>query len=84
MAATGDDGRFLLRGANRSVKGVLDVGTLLRSGVDEVTPLDDESAHTGAVDALGKPPRHAFRRGKAVLYVEYDAERQIYVVVKTD
>ena len=84
LAATGEDGRFLLKGANRSAKGVLDVGTLLNAGIDEIATLDDVLVHAGFVDTLGKPPRPAFRRGKAVLYVEYDAERQLYLALKTD
>jgi hypothetical protein len=84
LAATGDDGRFLLKGANRSTMGILDVGTLLNAGIDEITTLDGVSVCAGAVDTLGKPPRPAFRRGKAVLYVEYDAEHQTYLALKTD
>jgi hypothetical protein len=84
LAATGDGGRFLLKGANRSTMGILDVGTLLNAGIDEITTLDGVSVCAGAVDTLGKPPRPAFRRGKAVLYVEYDAEHQTYLALKTD
>jgi hypothetical protein len=60
VAATGNDGRFVLKGASRRALGVLDVGNLLNAGIDEITTLDDVSVYAGVVYTFDKPSRPAF------------------------
>jgi hypothetical protein len=73
LAASGDDGRFVLVGQVRDLTGVVPVETLLHAGIDEVRALDDAPhgvpVREDLVDTLGKL-RPALRGGRVVLFVE--------------
>lgn len=74
LAASGNDGRFILRGRSRELAGQQEIATLLCSGIDEVRLSDGTPLTTGFVD-IQKVPRPALRAGKAVLFVEGDGGR---------
>lgn len=69
LAATGNDGRFILRGRSRELTGLQDVQALLGGGIDEVRCGDGTPVTKGSV-AIRKFPRPALKQGKAVLFVE--------------
>jgi len=73
LAASGDDGRWVLVGRARELTGVLPLEALLQAGIDEVRALDGVPVRQGLVDTLGKL-RPALRGGRVVLFVEAEAE----------
>lgn len=69
LAATGNDGRFVMKGALRTVRGVQSVSALLDAGIDRVSTVDGIPVVDGEV-ALEKFPRPALINGGAVLFVQ--------------
>jgi len=70
LAATGQDGRFLLVGTARDLAGVQCVEAILASGISEVRYPDGTRMEAGLVDTNGKL-RPALRDGRPVLYVKH-------------
>jgi hypothetical protein len=79
LAAARNDGRFLLRGRNRELIGPQPVWALLNAGIDQVMTIDGRVVDDGMV-AIRKSPTPSFVHGKAVLFVEEDADG--YVALK--
>ncbi|BAI60519.1 conserved hypothetical protein [Methanocella paludicola SANAE] len=69
LAASGSDGRFLLRGRNRELIGPQPVWALLSSGIDQVMTIDGRLVNDGMI-AIRKSPTPSFVQGRAVLFVE--------------
>lgn len=69
LASSGDDGRFITRGAIRDLRGTQTVATILASGVDQIMTQEGKIVDEGFV-ALQKFPKPAFIGGKAILFVE--------------
>lgn len=80
LAASGNDGRFVVKGATRSLRGTQTVAAILASGVDQVMTRDGTAIDEGLV-ALKKFPKPAFIVGKAVLFVEPDGDIYRDIVV---
>ena len=68
LAASGEDGRFVLVGTSRELQGVQTVQSILACGITEVRTLDGVRIEEGTVDTGGKL-RPACREGRAVLFV---------------
>ena len=73
LAASGNDGRFILRDRTRELVGRQDIRAILCSGVDEVRRSDGTCVNEGTVE-IRKVPRPALIQGKAVLFVEGDGD----------
>ncbi|MBU0493321.1 MAG: ABC transporter substrate-binding protein [Chloroflexi bacterium] len=71
LAASGDDGRWVLVGRARELAGVVPVAVLLDAGIDEVRALDNTPVHAGLVDTQAKL-RPALRGGRVVLFVKVE------------
>lgn len=69
LAASRNDGRFVVRGCTRDLKGCQTVATLLGGGVDSVMTADGIHVTEGVVE-IRKFPKPALRQGRAVLFVE--------------
>ncbi|NLA38127.1 MAG: ABC transporter substrate-binding protein [Methanomicrobiales archaeon] len=69
LAASANDGRFIIKGAIRNLQGTQAVDAILASGVDQVMTRDGAVVDEGLV-ALRKFPKPAFIGGKAILFVE--------------
>lgn len=82
LASTGDDGRFLLKGRSRELKGsIRQLAEVLASGIDRVVTAEGKPLQAGEID-LCKSANPSFVRGEAVLYVEEAGGR--YVAQKRD
>jgi tRNA(Ile2) C34 agmatinyltransferase TiaS len=68
LASTGNDGRFVLKGRLRDLKGAQNAVTLLGKGVDLILTGDGEPVTEGEI-RFRKFPKPALVRGKAVLFV---------------
>ncbi|NDJ52960.1 MAG: ABC transporter substrate-binding protein [Chloroflexi bacterium] len=70
LAASGDDGRYIIVGRSREISGELPVAEVLAAGIDVVQTPGGEMVSEGliAIDKL----RPARRGGQAVAYVEWD------------
>jgi tRNA(Ile2) C34 agmatinyltransferase TiaS len=73
LAASGDDGRYVLVGRSRELRGELTVPQILGAGIVAVQTLDGQPVRDGliAVDRL----RPARRNGRPVLVVEREGDR---------
>ena len=73
LAASGDDGRYVLVGRSRELQGELTVPEILGAGIVAVQTLDGQPVRDGliAVDRL----RPARRNGRPVLVVERQGDR---------
>ena len=73
LAASGDDGRYVLVGRSRELQGELTVPQILGAGIVAVQTLDGQPVRDGliAVDRL----RPARRNGRPVLVVERQGDR---------
>jgi tRNA(Ile2) C34 agmatinyltransferase TiaS len=73
LAASGDDGRYVLVGRSRELQGELTVTQILDAGIGAVQTLDGQPVHDGliTVDRL----RPARRNGRPVLVVEREGDR---------
>jgi tRNA(Ile2) C34 agmatinyltransferase TiaS len=69
LAATGEDGRYLLLGKIRSVAGLLSIEDVLAAGINSVKTLDGTPVSDGKL--LADKLRPARRGGQAVQFVEW-------------
>jgi len=84
LAATGDDGRFILIGAARELDGVQTVQAILGSGIAEVCTQDGKPLADGLIDTGGKL-RPAFRRNQPILVVKRQEDNpSLWLPVKLD
>jgi tRNA(Ile2) C34 agmatinyltransferase TiaS len=72
LAASGEDGRYLLVGRTRELSGLHEVSTVLQAGISAVLTLDGQPVTHGLVQA--EKLRPARRGGLPVLYVEWREE----------
>ena len=68
LAASGSDGRFVMRGSTRMMTGCRSVDELLASGIDQVMTQDRQPVKDGDV-RISKFPKPALLGGRAVLFV---------------
>ncbi len=83
LAATGDDGRFILIGRSRELEGVQTVQAILDCGIAEVRTTEGQVLTEGLVDTGGKL-RPALRGGKPVLVVTREQSQECWSPVKLD
>lgn len=84
LAATGEDGRFLLVGRSRELNNVETVEALLAFGVAEVRTLEGNVLTSGRVETNGKV-LPAFRANQPVLFVaRKEGEELLWSPVKLD
>lgn len=69
LASIKNDGRFLLKGKNRELKGIRPISEIFGAGIDEILTLNGEAVTEGCVEIL-KNATPSFIHGKAVLFVE--------------
>ena len=69
LAATGNDGRYVLLGNLRGLSGDIPVGKLLESGIARVCMRSGEEIKNGTV-RVKKFPKPSIRGGKPVLFAE--------------
>lgn len=69
LAATGNDGTFLLKGKNRDIKGPCSIADLKTAGIDRVMTLDGRELSDGRIE-FKKSPNPSFVQGEAVLFTE--------------
>jgi tRNA(Ile2) C34 agmatinyltransferase TiaS len=72
LAASGEDGRYLLVGRTRDLSGLQEVETVLQAGISAVCTLDGLPVTQGLVQA--EKLRPARRGGQPVLVVEWQAD----------
>ena len=72
LAASGEDGRYLLVGRTRDLSGFQEVETVLQAGISAVCTLDGCPVTQGLVQA--EKLRPARRGGQPVLVVEWQAD----------
>jgi hypothetical protein len=84
LAASGQDGRFLLVGTMRELAGVQPLGVVLAAGISEVRQMDGRRLEAGLIDTCGGKLRPALRSGRAILYVQRQADEQPWQPVKLD
>jgi tRNA(Ile2) C34 agmatinyltransferase TiaS len=69
LAASGEDGRYLLVGRTRDLSGLQEISMVLQAGIFAVMTLDEQPVTQGLVQA--EKLRPARRGGQPVLYVEW-------------
>lgn len=70
LASMGSDGRFLMKGSSRDLKGsTRSLPEVLAAGIDQVMTLDGRTIREGTID-LCRSANPSLVRGKAVLFVE--------------
>lgn len=69
LAATGNDGTFLMKGRNRELKGSCTVDDLKKAGIDRVMTLDGRELTEGHIE-FKKSPNPSLVMGEAVLFTE--------------
>jgi tRNA(Ile2) C34 agmatinyltransferase TiaS len=72
LAASGQDGRYLLVGRTRDLSGLHDVSEIMATGISAVFTLDGQPVNQGMV--LADKLRPARRDGQPVLYVEWQED----------
>jgi hypothetical protein len=72
LAASGQDGRYLLLGRSRELTGLQPLEALQALGLDDIRTLDGQSVEEGLV--LADKLRPARREGRPVLFVELNDE----------
>lgn len=77
LAASGEDGRYLLVGRIREISGLASVQQVLDSGICEVRTLDERTLTEGLI--LSDKLRPACRGGRPIQYVQQDGEYWIPV-----
>ena len=80
LAASGNDGRFVVKGTTRSLSGSQTIAAILASGVDRVETREGTAVGEGTV-ALRKFPKPALVSGAAVLFVEADGDGYRDIVI---
>lgn len=83
LAATGDDGRFILIGRSRELDGAQTVQAILDCGIAEVRTTEGQVLTEGLVETSGKL-RPALRGGKPVLVVTREQGQDYWQPVKLD
>jgi hypothetical protein len=84
LAATGEDGRFVLVGRSRELAGVQPVQAILEHGIAQVRTTDGVSLQEGLVETSGKL-RPALRGKQPVLVVEpQEGNPSIWLPLKLD
>ncbi len=84
LAATGEDGRFLLVGTARDLQGLQTVRAILDSGIAKVQTMDGHSLSDGLIDASSRL-RPAFRGNQPILFVTRpEGDKRIWLPVKLD
>ena len=84
LAATGEDGRFLLIGNARELHGVQTVQAILASGIAQVRTADGQVLNKGLINTEGKL-RPAFRGNRAVLVVaRQQGDPPLWTPIKLD
>jgi len=84
LAATGEDGRFILLGAMRELNGVQTLQAILDSGISQVRSMDGQTLKDGRVDTGGRL-RPACREGQPILFVKlHESDPSLWVQVKLD
>jgi tRNA(Ile2) C34 agmatinyltransferase TiaS len=84
LAATGQDGRFILVGTARELDGVQTVQAVLGSGISQVRSMDGRLLQAGMIDTGGRL-RPAFREGQPILFVTpQENDPSLWVQVKLD
>jgi hypothetical protein len=81
LAATRNDGRFLLKGKSRELTGIRSVSEITGSGIDEIMTLNGEIVTNGKVK-IEKCATPSFLGGKTVLFVEQNGEH--YLALRRD
>ncbi len=69
LASSRNDGRFLLKGKNRELKGMCSVKEITDAGIDQVLTLKGEPVSNCKVQ-IPKNATPSFVKGKAILFVE--------------
>jgi hypothetical protein len=72
LAASGEDGRYVLVGKMRELSGLQPVGTVLLAGIDSLQTLEGQPVTQGMVQASKFRP--ARRGGRPVGYVQWDED----------
>jgi tRNA(Ile2) C34 agmatinyltransferase TiaS len=72
LAASGEDGRYLLVGSTRELSGLQSVRAVLDAGITAVCTLEGSPVNEGAV--LAEKMRPARRGSLPILYVEWDQD----------
>jgi len=80
LTACGDDGRYLLIGGVRDLKGLLTIESVLDAGVKEVRTIQNEAITSGLM--LTDKIRPARRGGEPIAYVEWNDD--YWVPLKLD
>ncbi len=84
LAATGEDGRFVLVGRSRELQGIQSIKSILAGGINQVRTMNGEVLQEGLVNTENKL-RPAFRGGGPVLYVtRQEGEPSLWLPVKLD
>ena len=84
LAATGEDGRFILLGTMRQLNGVQTVRAILDSGISQVRSMDGQTLKDGLIDTGGRL-RPACREGRPILFVKpQESDPSLWVQVKLD
>jgi len=68
LAASGDDGRYVLVGRSRDLQGPVPVAQILQAGIGEVRTLAGEPVSNGKV--MAEKLRPARREGRPILFVQ--------------
>lgn len=84
LAATGNDGRFILIGNLRELQGIQTVQAILQNGIATVRTMEGRRLLEGLVDTTGHL-RPAFRENQAILFVRANEDDpQIWQPLKLD
>lgn len=84
LAATGEDGRFVLVGRSRELEGVQSVQAIIDCGIAEVRTTDGVRLNEGLIQTVGKL-RPALREHKPILFVTRQADDpSTWVSIKLD
>jgi len=85
LAATGNDGRFLLAGTSRDLQGMQKVSAIVAHGIAEVRSMDGGQLSGDAVVQTNGKLRPAFREGRPILFVQPSADdATVWTPVKLD
>lgn len=84
LAATGEDGRFVLIGKSREVEGMVSVETVIDCGIAQVRTTDGQILKEGLVETSGKL-RPALRSNQPILFVtKQEGDQPVWLPVKLD
>ena len=84
LAATGEDGRFVLVGRSRELEGAQSVQAIIDCGIAQVRTTEGQVLNEGVVQAIGKL-RPALREHQPILFVtRQEGDQPAWVSVKTD